>query len=107
MFRVAILLILAACSGVDEDLDGEPTDAVPGPSCRELFGATPVYMACGETAGSCAFFTRAGPRTCDAICADGGAECASSYVAVDSCDPDSGDQGCSVPNAAQICVCLR
>lgn len=107
MVRAAILLILlAACSGVDDDL-GEPTDAVSGPTCRELFGTAPEFMPCGEEADRCAFFTSGGTRSCDAVCGEHDAECASSYLAVDSCDPDSGDQGCAVPHAAQICVCLR
>jgi hypothetical protein len=109
VLRAAVLLVaLAACGeGVDEGLDGEPTDAASGASCSDLFGDAPVYMPCGETAQTCSFYTRGGVRTCDAICGDLGAGCVSSFVAVDSCDPDSGDQGCGVPNAAQICECKR
>jgi hypothetical protein len=104
---VALLITLAGCSGADDAPGGEPTDATPGPSCRELFGDAPVYMPCGEEADRCAFYTRGPVRTCDAICGERDADCASSFLAVDSCDPDTGDQGCAVPRAAQICVCLR
>ena len=110
VLRAALLLLLlvAACEdGVDDGLDGEATDAAPGASCRDLFGDAPVYMPCDESADTCAFFTRGGVRTCDAICEELGAGCVSSYAAVDSCDPDTGDQECAVPNAAQICVCKR
>ena len=105
VLRAAVLLLLlAACAGDDASAPGP--DAVPG-SCRDLFGTAPVYMPCGETRDTCSFFTRGGARTCDDICGDLGAGCVSSYVAVDSCDPDSGDQECSIPNAAQICECKR
>ena len=102
-----LLIALAGCSGVDDDVGGPGSDASAGASCRELFGDAPVYMPCGEEADRCSFFTRGGSRTCEAICSERGAECASSYLAVDSCDRDSGDQGCTVPHASQICVCLR
>jgi hypothetical protein len=43
VLRAAVLLLaLAACDeGVDDDL-GEPIDAAPGASCRDLFGDAPV-----------------------------------------------------------------
>lgn len=104
---VLLLILLSACDGEDDGRADAGPDARPGTSCRDLFGAAPVYMPCAETDQTCSFFTRGAARTCDAICGDLGAGCVSSYVAVDSCDPDSGDQSCSVPNAAQICVCKR
>lgn len=99
-----LLLLLAAC---DDDPGGDATDASSGASCYDLFGTATAFMWCGESGDTCSFFTRGAVRTCDAICGDLGAGCVSSYRAVDSCDPDTGDQECGVPNAAQICECKR
>ena len=108
MRRVVLLLLLLAACG---DEDGDPGDAGPdaarGASCRDLFGTAPVFMPCAESDDTCSFFTRGAARTCDAVCGDLGAGCVSSFRAVDSCAPDSGDQLCSVPNVAQICECKR
>lgn len=105
MLRAAVLLLLLAACGDDPGAEGP--DAAAGASCYDLFGTATAFMWCGESADTCSFFTRGAVRTCDAICGDLGAGCISSYVAVDSCDPDTGDQMCAVPNAAQICECKR
>jgi hypothetical protein len=100
---VAVLLALAAC---EEDEPRVDVDA-GSESCRDLFGAAPLFTACAEEADRCSFYTRGAALTCDAICGDLGAACAESYPAENGCAPSGAATNCVVPNPAQICVCLR
>lgn len=103
--RIALLLLCWACG--DDEVDPPGSDAGGGASCRELFGGAPVYRDCGGDAAGCAFYTRGPITTCEQVCAELGADCASSYRAENSCARDSGDLGCMTPASEHICVCLR
>jgi hypothetical protein len=109
-FLALLALVSYGCEGVEEE-PGEPgaidAAAPAGASCGEIFGGAPVYLPCGEQEDRCAFFTRGATRRCDVICAEFVAACAASFPADDNCAIAGPDQNCVIPNAAQICVCLK
>ncbi len=103
--RWALGLLFVAAAACSDEV--EPPGSDGGPTCRALFGAAPVYRDCGGDADSCAFHTAGAYRTCDQVCAELGAPCASSYRTEEGCDRVSGDLGCEQPANDIICVCLR
>jgi hypothetical protein len=102
---VRFLLALSLLVACGDEIEPPGSDA--GASCRFLFGDAPVYRDCGGDADSCAFHTEGAYRTCDQVCDQLGAPCASSYRTINGCDRDSGDLGCQHPAGEMICVCLR